>query len=407
MHRKIVIPALLACLFSCRELYNDFQPELNEEYLVVEGMISDDPGPYTVKITKALPYSNEMNLYKYRPEPVTQAIVRILSDKGEDAVLVETDGQPGTYATRPEDLTGEAGHIYRLRIETREGDVYESIPSVLTGKPDVPNLYAVAAERAVPDESLPGRPVLVTKSGMEVSCDILGNSMANYVKVDIRTIRLNYVCYDSTFTGMADAGLADQDYRPLYYHKVDTFYCWSMVAPDPVPYIAGTGNQASVVSGIPLGFVPQNNAGSDAVDTFLYPVNEKYLVHDINRFMENGIIQEIVSRIYYNSYYLADVKAYAVNDTLYEYYRNLKNQVTAGNKIFDPIPSDLKGNIRCISDPGKSIYGIFTVASVMKKQFLILWSGIYDTPEVIQSDTYVPFNGNGCTTENPVYWRKF
>jgi hypothetical protein len=407
MHRKFLIPVILVCLFSCRELYNDFQPELNEEYLVVEGMISDDPGPYIVKITKALPYSNEVKLYDYRSEPETQAIVRILSDKGEDVILHETSEQSGTYITRPEDLTGEVGHAYRLLIETQKGDVYESLPSILMEKPDIPDLYAVAAEKTVLNESLPYGPEFAKKSGLEISFDVMGNSMANYVKIDNRTIQMSLLCYDSTFMELADEDLVNQGYRPLYYHKVDTFYCWSVGKPDPVPNMAGTGDQGSLVSGIPLGFIPQNPSSDNAIDTFFYTVDEKYLVQDINRFMDRGIIQEIIFRVFYSSYYLTDIQAYAISDTIYEYYRNLKNQAAASNKIFDPIPSDLKGNIRCLSDPGKSIYGIFTAASVMKKQFLIVWPGIYYTPRVIKSDVYYPFQSSGCTTEYPVFWRKY
>jgi hypothetical protein len=407
MYHQIIIPAMLACLFSCRELYNDFQPELNEEYLVVEGMISDDPGPYYVKLSKALPYSNDMNLYKYRPEPETQAVVKIRSDKGEDVILHEMENSPGTYSTRSEELTGEVGHGYWLYIETQQGDVYESLPSILMDKPDIPDLYAAAAENTIVDESLPWGPEFVTKQGMQISCDILNNT-ANYVKIDIRKITLNFYYVDTTFIEAADPDLIEQGYRPAFYYKRDTFYCWTLQTADPVPIIVGTGNHAtaSLLAGVPLGFITQNQPYS-TLDTFVYEVDENYLITDINRFIDSGIIQQVILRVLYNNYYLTDVKAYAINDTIYDYYRNLKNQVNASNKIFDPIPAELKGNIRCTSDPGKSIYGIFTTASVMKKQFFIKWSGKSNIPVVKKLNDYYDVQSSGCATEPPGFWMRY
>jgi hypothetical protein len=347
-----------------------------------------------------------MNLYDYRPEPETNAIVKIRSDKGEDVILYELDGQPGTYATRQEEITGETGHSYRLYIETQNGDIYESIPSVLMDKPDVPSLHATAAENTVIDESLPGGPQFITRQGMQVSCDVQGNSIANYVKIDIRTITLNFYFVDTTFIEFADPELIEQGYQPLYYDKMDTFYCWSLRSADPAPNIVGTGNTASLLTGIPLGFITQNKTFA-SLDTFVYELDEKYYVRDIHRFYDSGIIQEVILNILYSNYYIVDVKAYAINDTIYEYYRNLKNQVTANNKIFDPIPAELKGNITCTSDPGKSIYGIFTVASVMKKQFFVKWAGNKATPVVEKLDAYFPVQSGGCATEPPAFWRRY
>lgn len=409
MDRKIIILVLFTCLFSCRELYNDYQSELNEEYLVVEGMISDDPGPYYVSIVKALAYSNDMKLYEYRPEPETQAAVWIRSDKGEDVAMVEVDGQPGTYATRQEEITGQVGHSYWIRIETQQGEIYESYPSMLMEKPDVPNLYAAVAENIIVDESLPGGPRFVTQEGMQITCDVLNNSNANYVKIDLRTFSPRFYYADSTFSESIDPmWILDSAYQPLRYRKADTLYCWILRSADAEPHVVGTGNKSSgsLVMGIPLSFIRRNGPFS-STDTIIHDVNERYTIQDIGIAVDSLTIQEIVIDIFYSSYYIADVRAYAINDTIYEYYRNLKNQVTANNKIFDPIPANLDGNIRCLSNPGKNIYGIFTVASVMKKQFFIRLRGYEDITYVEELDDYFPVQTSGCVSEMPGFWRKY
>ncbi|MBN2273557.1 MAG: DUF4249 family protein [Bacteroidales bacterium] len=407
MFRKIIILAVIpACLFSCRELYDDFQPELNAEYLVVEGMITDDPGPYYVKLYKAMAYRNDMQLYEYDPEPETQAVVRIRSDKGEDVVLYELT--PGTYATLQEELSGEIGHSYWLYIETLNGDIYESLPSILMEKPDVPGLYATPAEKSIVNENLPGGPQFVTQEGLQITCDVFNNSNANYVKVELRTFSPSFYFADSAFTEVANPVLLESGYRPFFYHKRDSLYCWSLRPADIKPCIAGTGSSSasSLVTGIPLGFIAMNipYASNDTIMHYMY---DGYTIHDVDAEFDSVIIQEVVIRVFYSSYYITDIKAYAINDTIYEYYRNLKIQVTAGNKIFDPVPAELTGNIRCLSDPGKNIYGIFTVASIMKRQFFIRWSGTYDLPVVEKLDDYFPVESSGCVTELPGFWRRY
>src|SRR4030042_3619027 len=87
-HRLIIL-AIAIGLCSCKELYDEYHAEISEEYLVGEGMISDDPGPYYITISKAIPYSNDLELYNYNPEIERNAVVKIRSDKGEEVVLSE------------------------------------------------------------------------------------------------------------------------------------------------------------------------------------------------------------------------------------------------------------------------------------------------------------------------------
>jgi hypothetical protein len=409
--RPIILFALIASLCSCKELY-DYQAETSGDYLVVEGMITDDAGPYTVTLSKAMAYSNDLRLYDYNSEKESEATVTIKSDKGEEVILYEEEGNPGTYATRTEDLTGEVGHKYWLCIRTQKGDEYESYPSMLSGKPDIPNLHAVAAEKKVLDESIPDGK-FVTKNGLQLSCDVDNINGADYIKIEYLTFSPHHYYIDSTFYGdtlvfIQDPIIPDTMSMPMY-EKANDVYCWRMKLPEVVPNIIGTGHAApgSLLKDIPVGFVNQN-ASFSASDTIFSDLPEKYVINDINKEISGGILREIILQVFFNNYYYVDVKAYAINDTVYEYYRNLKNQTTANNKIFDPVPVELVGNIHCISNPDKSVYGIFIAASVMKRQFYIRWAGMYVEPYIEKLDYYFPVKSNGCVyDEEPVFWRHF
>jgi hypothetical protein len=412
MYRKpYIILAIAVSLCSCKELY-DYNVETTGDYLVVEGMITDDPGPYTVTLSKAVAYSNDLRLYNYNPGYETGAAVTIKSDKGEDVLLYEDKTIPGRYATRQEDLTGEVGHTYWLSIQTKDGVVYESYPSLLSGKPDIPNLYALPAEKTVLDESHPGGEEFVIKKGLQLSCDVNNINAADYIKIDFRTFSPRYYLIDSTFYGdtvVFPDDPSDPDTMSVaMYEKESDVYCWVLKIPDPVPNILGTGNAApgSLLKEIPVSFVFQNDPFSD-MDTVYSSLPEDYVISDLDKTISEGRLMEITTQIFYHTSYYADLQAYAINDTVYEYYRNLKNQTTANNKIFDPIPVQLIGNIRCVSNSEKSVFGIFIAASVMKEQFYIHWAGWNNDPYIEKQETYFPFQSSGCVYETPVFWRNY
>jgi len=402
---------LAVSLFSCKELY-DYQAETIGDYLVVEGMITDDPGPYYVTLSKAIAFSNDLRLYSYNPEKEKGATVIIKSDKGEEAFMVEEERKPGTYATRSEDITGEAGHRYWLSIRTQKGDEYESYPSMLLDRPDIPNLHAVAAEKTVLDESGPDG-TFVIKNGMQLSCDVNNINAADYIKIDYLTFTPHHYYIDSTFFGdtimfLIDPVIPETLSVPMY-EKGNNVYCWVMKLPDVVPNIIGTGGAVpgSLLKDIPVGFINQNSVYS-ALDTIFSDLPEEYVISDVNKEISGGVLREIITQVFYSNYYYVDVKAYAINDTVYEYYRNLKNQTTANNKIFDPVPVELTGNLHCVSNPDKSVYGIFTAASVMKRQFYIQWAGRYSVPYIEKLDYYFPVQASGCLyDEEPVFWRPY
>lgn len=103
-------------LASCQKVINI---DLNtaSPQLVVEANVSDNPGPYFVKLSKTVSISDITEI-----PPVTGANVEISDSMGNSETLMEVkDGiyQGGT-------LTGIPGHKYTLTIKT-DGQTYESV----------------------------------------------------------------------------------------------------------------------------------------------------------------------------------------------------------------------------------------------------------------------------------------
>ncbi len=91
--------------------------------LVVDGLITDQPGPYYVKL------SVTGDFYSTAPAPsVTDAVVTISDNAGNTEILTHMPEKPGTYQTST--LQGVVGRTYYLTVE-RNGQTYQAESTLL------------------------------------------------------------------------------------------------------------------------------------------------------------------------------------------------------------------------------------------------------------------------------------
>jgi len=65
------------------------------------------------------------------------------------------------------------------------------------------------------------------------------------------------------------------------------------------------------------------------------------------------------------------VRQYGVNKQAYQYFENMKKNTEKIGTIFDPQPSELKGNIICESDPSEEVIGWISAGTITQKRFFI------------------------------------
>jgi hypothetical protein len=121
----------------------DMQPSL-----VVDGKITDEEGPFTVKLTKSVGVD-----VMYYNDPVKDAIVTILDDKGHSYQLYG-DNQ-GVYKTAESDLKGIPGNSYTLSVVTPDGRQYESSSVLMQEAPEIDSLYFEENERTTFKDNQP------------------------------------------------------------------------------------------------------------------------------------------------------------------------------------------------------------------------------------------------------------
>ena len=134
---QITIAFILITTNSC---VINYVPNISdyEEQLVVEGLITDQPGINTIKISKS-----EQIWKRQYPNPLKGCIVTITDDLGQTFNLTETNSV-GTYVTDPATFRGVVGQTYTLHIKTtRESPnfSYASKPVKMIPVPPIDSVY--------------------------------------------------------------------------------------------------------------------------------------------------------------------------------------------------------------------------------------------------------------------------
>lgn len=119
IYSAIPVVVTIALLGSCKKVvhvdYHTTAPQV-----VIEANINDQPGPYTVKISKSKNY-NDDNTFP----AVSGATVVVTDNNTMFDTLSEV--RPGIYKTHT--ITGTPGHVYKLLVKT-EGKQFEAVSTM-------------------------------------------------------------------------------------------------------------------------------------------------------------------------------------------------------------------------------------------------------------------------------------
>jgi hypothetical protein len=139
MNPKRLIILLLS--LSAAGCITQFVPETDEDkdILVVEGMITDQPETYTVKLSRSMPLGKKATL-----KPLTGCTVSVSDDRG-NYYLFNESSTAGTYQSDKSVFIGMAGRKYKLHVFTNNATTrhysYESLPMELISTPPIDSLY--------------------------------------------------------------------------------------------------------------------------------------------------------------------------------------------------------------------------------------------------------------------------
>jgi hypothetical protein len=288
------------CLSAC---VTPFQPETVSisPALIVEGQITDQPGPYTVKLTQTADYSfKSLNLGE------TGATVTISDNLGSQETLKESSS--GTYQTSASGIRGVVGRRYKLIIRTKAGKRYESELETLPAAPPLLKIYSE-------DAYLPATGTTAAKQTWNVYIDSKDpDTLGNYYKWSWAHYEFTEVC-QKTFVPRSSS------YTGIYCCTEcwDITRCYNCISLNSDANINGKAISRQFIAEVPFTSL---------------------------------------------SRYYIEIEQQALSRGAYQFWKSVRQLTSNTGGLFDAAPSSAQGNIRCVSSPDEAVYGYFGATGV-------------------------------------------
>lgn len=156
----IIVMSLFTVITSCEEVI-EIDLNSSDPRLVIEGVITDQSGPYKVQITNTTDYYNPGDY-----PTISGAVVTISDDAGNFETLSETE--PGIYQT--DSLQGFPGRSYSLSVEIND-EIYEA-SSTMPNANEIDSLYNTFEERGFRGDVYSFGCIFTDNPGVEDYCRI-------------------------------------------------------------------------------------------------------------------------------------------------------------------------------------------------------------------------------------------
>ena len=313
----IVLFSILLFTLNCKNEFfitNEYNP-----ILIVDGKITNEPGPYTIKLTLSRPVE------EYGEIPYQKCIVTIYENSGKSEELEEIE--PGIYSTMEDGIQSKIGNKYSISIISPEGKEYISDSQELLEPIEIQSFYSelIFLENLnfIPN-GLPGHQFYVdTKEVSNTDNYFLWQMIESYQYIADFEL---YSIFDGFVTLYANLNELPQ-YDNLYR-------CWKT---QNVHYIyTGETNTLNTnkITKKSLHFVGTNT----------------------RRLMER---------------YSVLLNQYTIEEDAYFYWRDIEKQISEKNILAATQPYNISGNVINVNDPDETVYGFFTVASINQKRIFV------------------------------------
>ena len=347
-----MVLSLFMFLAGCVEPL-DLNIKQQDERLVVDGLITDAPGPHTVTIT----HTNPVPFTPGKFPGVEGATVVITDNKGESQKLYETS--PGVYLTSLA-FRGVIGRTYILSITTKDRKTYISTPETLRAVPEIDNISYELEKRLALDADNQPVNVYWVKGLVDTKDPV---NQKDFYKWDYTAVyQVETQPWDHTKPAPRTGNLIPD---PLPCCKT----CWVTLNNDVV------------------------NIQNDRL------LNGKDLIKQF-------VVQLPVNNQVFNSRVHLQIRQYGISEEAYDYWNILKTQVNGVDNIQAPPPAFIRGNISEVAEDTNEQHkplGYFGAAAVTSKSIFISTDalGVSLFPFVFPDDCRVIENS---TAVKPAYW---
>lgn len=311
---SLILFFLLTNMLSC---ITEFDPQLTNDVpkLVVDGMITDQPGPYVVRITYSAAYNNDETIFGRSP---ADARVAIHDDAGNVEVLRYTSN--GYFASSATGMRGVAGRKYHISVLLANGKRYESQEERLAPTSAIDSVYAEYEE-------------------------LTGIFRGNF----------------KIYLDASDPGDEENFYRWSWAHYEVRTTC--KVTYDPPPP-GGDG-------------IPPIRVEWSCCDSCWTIARCEGCINISSDKFVNGrkIVKQYVTEVpyKYNSLtpYFILVQQQSLTRGAYEFWNKARGQLSNSGGVFDTPPVPIQGNLFNADDPDEQVLGYFGASAVRYRPYYL------------------------------------
>ncbi len=301
--------------------------------IVIDGHISDQPGPYTIEINSGHDLENRFDRH-----PISVKQLVLSDDQGTKEVLTEVN--EGVYQTKPAGIRGTVGRAYTLHIETFDGRIYESIPDTLFAPGRLDSLYfTFKEEKTVDGASKYGFDVLFNSSTQQDTKYHFLWKFTGTFQSDTNPYANNKECFYigdrcnflPPCTGLKNVG----GYTPFSVRYVRVgpctcCTCWYNLS-----------NNEPILSDNQL----QRLGRFIGIQAYYVPLNEWMFQHKVH----------------------IDVTQMSLSGQTFAFWKSIKDQKQAINSLFQPVTGKVPSNFVQISGRQAPIAGLFFATGLSSK----------------------------------------
>ena len=309
----------------------EFEIPRPEDQFIIQGNITDQPGPYRVEIRMAtgVTVSNPIN------HPVEGASVRLYDNEGNIEDFQEV--APGEYETGGA-MQGVIGRSYHIRVELENGKTFESVPDELTPVGTISDIHWEFESRTI-DEQFG-----------DVQADVFNV----FVDSDAGTLAENFVRWRMVGTYRIETS---PELRVLVRPW------WDIPLPSP-----------RECSGFDVA--PRPGGGTTVVqvgpceccECWVNVFEDSPKVSD-DLLVANGEFRNVkvgeveINNVNFYDKYMISIEQMSLTRTAFDFFRLIEVQRTSASSIFQPPSGEILGNV-IASNEDDRVVGLFYASSI-------------------------------------------
>lgn len=294
-------------LVTCVKPY-EFDQELYEKVLVVDGLLTDQPGPHWVKIGYTYPLDTLL------AEWIPNADVWVEDGDGNRTDFFWSDA--GIYES-PASFAATTGQSYQLFVEMPDGSRYASEVQSVVPSPEVDSIYGryVFLPNAAGDGSEWGIQFFIDSDDP--------TQQARYFRYDYEETYKIQTPYPAQYAVLDDSSLLYLTQSPGVCYKEQ--YSEELIVGSTI------GSSENRMAEFPVRFVSEQS-------------------------------QLLRTR------YSILIKQHAISESAYLFYKKLKQNNESGGSLFDRQLGSIFGNVASLDQEETPVLGFFEVSGVTEKR---------------------------------------